>query len=147
MIRRPPRSTRTDTLFPYTTLFRSIRSTFRLLFCVAKTLETLDVRVSGGVLVLLQFQLIARADGGRSRIGFHHPIERLGIVRVGRQRQHEGGRQRREGKYCGMLHEKSPGALVDAPCSAGGTAETAINQGRYRSCWKPLARSEEHTSE
>src|SRR3546814_10101207 len=25
MIRRPPRSTRTDTLFPYTTLFRSIR--------------------------------------------------------------------------------------------------------------------------
>src|SRR3546814_2306182 len=26
MIRRPPRSTRTDTLFPYTTLFRSHRS-------------------------------------------------------------------------------------------------------------------------
>src|SRR3546814_3425202 len=28
MIRRPPRSTRTDTLFPYTTLFRSNRTTF-----------------------------------------------------------------------------------------------------------------------
>src|SRR3546814_6477016 len=27
MIRRPPRSTRTDTLFPYTTLFRSERTT------------------------------------------------------------------------------------------------------------------------
>src|SRR3546814_7814320 len=27
MIRRPPRSTRTDTLFPYTTLFRSAAST------------------------------------------------------------------------------------------------------------------------
>src|SRR3546814_8741506 len=27
MIRRPPRSTRTDTLFPYTTLFRSVTST------------------------------------------------------------------------------------------------------------------------
>src|SRR3546814_15190296 len=26
MIRRPPRSTRTDTLFPYTTLFRSTKS-------------------------------------------------------------------------------------------------------------------------
>src|SRR3546814_19325623 len=25
MLRRPPRSTRTDTLFPYTTLFRSVR--------------------------------------------------------------------------------------------------------------------------
>src|SRR3546814_1132211 len=30
MIRRPPISTRTDTLFPYTTLFRSIRVVF---FC------------------------------------------------------------------------------------------------------------------
>src|SRR3546814_2065736 len=32
MIRRPPRSTRTDTLFPYTTLFRSGMS--RLLACL-----------------------------------------------------------------------------------------------------------------
>src|SRR3546814_6460117 len=30
MIRRPPRSTRTDTLFPYTTLFRSYRKVRRL---------------------------------------------------------------------------------------------------------------------
>src|SRR3546814_6416501 len=28
MIRRPPRSTRTDTLFPYTTLFRSLINSF-----------------------------------------------------------------------------------------------------------------------
>src|SRR3546814_12136113 len=28
MIRRPPKSTRTDTLFPYTTLFRSMRSRY-----------------------------------------------------------------------------------------------------------------------
>src|SRR3546814_15246909 len=32
MIRRPPRSTRTDTLFPYTTLFRSLRFTDSSLF-------------------------------------------------------------------------------------------------------------------
>src|SRR3546814_3166010 len=31
MIRRPPRSTRTDTLFPYTTLFRSARNILRLI--------------------------------------------------------------------------------------------------------------------
>src|SRR3546814_17608924 len=31
MIRRPPRSTRTDTLFPYTTLFRSHRATALLI--------------------------------------------------------------------------------------------------------------------
>src|SRR3546814_13499121 len=30
MIRRPPRSTRTDTLFPYTTLFRSFEQTQRI---------------------------------------------------------------------------------------------------------------------
>src|SRR3546814_9336669 len=30
MIRRPPRSTRTDTLFPYTTLFRSVRTKGRV---------------------------------------------------------------------------------------------------------------------
>src|SRR3546814_10997971 len=29
MIRRPPRSTRTDTLFPYTTLFRSLADQLR----------------------------------------------------------------------------------------------------------------------
>src|SRR3546814_5188556 len=32
MIRRPPRSTRTDTLFPYTTLFRSVINTTSLSF-------------------------------------------------------------------------------------------------------------------
>src|SRR3546814_8435270 len=35
MIRLPPRSTRTDTLFPYTTLFRSFGSAvFALRFCL-----------------------------------------------------------------------------------------------------------------
>src|SRR3546814_11398846 len=35
MIRRPPRSTRTDTLFPYTTLFRSTAPTARRLASAA----------------------------------------------------------------------------------------------------------------
>src|SRR3546814_1175814 len=38
MIRRPPRSTRTDTLFPYTTLFRSAARRPR----PARNLNTLD---------------------------------------------------------------------------------------------------------
>src|SRR3546814_1248291 len=38
MIRRPPRSTRTDTLFPYTTLFRSICECYA--FGVADYIET-----------------------------------------------------------------------------------------------------------
>src|SRR3546814_5860649 len=38
MIRRPPRSTRTDTLFPYTTLFRSpgLRSAWTILAPLAR---------------------------------------------------------------------------------------------------------------
>src|SRR3546814_2049425 len=36
MIRRPPRSTRTDTLFPYTTLFRSYRSSDATVFSVVE---------------------------------------------------------------------------------------------------------------
>src|SRR3546814_11418295 len=36
MIRRPPRSTRTDTLFPYTTLFRSVRAYRSLPTCAKK---------------------------------------------------------------------------------------------------------------
>src|SRR3546814_14621330 len=37
MIRRPPRSTRTDTLFPYTTLFRSLLALFGRMALVRET--------------------------------------------------------------------------------------------------------------
>src|SRR3546814_4450501 len=58
MIRRPPRSTRTDTLFPYTTLFRSTTvevksgygldtdSEIRMLRAARRLGEVRDVRVS-----------------------------------------------------------------------------------------------------
>src|SRR3546814_14982303 len=36
MIRRPPRSTRTDTLFPYTTLFLSCATPMRALACAVR---------------------------------------------------------------------------------------------------------------
>src|SRR3546814_20475067 len=41
MIRRPPRSTRTDTLFPYTTLFRS--ADLRAILIRRRTTEVNDV--------------------------------------------------------------------------------------------------------
>src|SRR3546814_11517089 len=45
MIRRPPRSTRTDTLFPYTTLFRSRREGAKaLLQCLLPTARALRRR-------------------------------------------------------------------------------------------------------
>src|SRR3546814_20429001 len=68
MIRRPPRSTRTDTLFPYTTLFRSVK--------------TLDMgEVGFGLLTT------AAAIGGLLGLGMYGWLERhysLGnIMRVG----------------------------------------------------------------
>src|SRR3546814_14471698 len=45
MIRRPPRSTRTDTLFPYTTLFRSAGGEQQL---VAETRLGQDEKTVGG---------------------------------------------------------------------------------------------------
>src|SRR3546814_3169287 len=60
MIRRPPRSTRTDTLFPYTTLFRSI-GLFRQLGQHAADLVAHVV--GGGIDVAGQVEL--DADGAR----------------------------------------------------------------------------------
>src|SRR3546814_14210819 len=44
MIRRPPRSTRTDTLFPYTTLFRSRKE--RSGFCMKGVANALNERTT-----------------------------------------------------------------------------------------------------
>src|SRR3546814_8033897 len=53
MIRRPPRSTRTDTLFPYTTLFRS-------------AVELLDDPVAGDLFLFLdQEHRVREVDGVR----------------------------------------------------------------------------------
>src|SRR3546814_5592094 len=62
MIRRPPRSTRTYTLFPYTTLFRS------------------EVLAEGEVLM---HHADAGGDGGARRAGGQAPPEGLDAARVG----------------------------------------------------------------
>src|SRR3546814_7100167 len=48
MIRRPPRSTRTDTLFPYTTLFRSDRFGFVLEEVLLQLRDRLQRALLGG---------------------------------------------------------------------------------------------------
>src|SRR3546814_20258062 len=42
MIRRPPRSTRTDTLFPYTTLFRSLETLTRRAAVIHDQIDAMD---------------------------------------------------------------------------------------------------------
>src|SRR3546814_3189303 len=51
MIRRPPRSTRTDTLFPYTTLFRSMGAALDVFHSAAATLVREANAVSDNPLV------------------------------------------------------------------------------------------------
>src|SRR3546814_15048174 len=57
MIRRPPRSTRTDTLFPYTTLFRSFDAVGGFAdhyFCLLEDVDLgFRLRLSGGSCVLV----------------------------------------------------------------------------------------------
>src|SRR3546814_11565216 len=50
MIRRPPRSTRTDTLFPYTTLFRSRRQGYVCVTGVHGVMEAQDDPALRGIL-------------------------------------------------------------------------------------------------
>src|SRR3546814_14566038 len=56
IIRRPPRSTRTDTLFPYTTLFRSA-VTMRCWY-FARTLRTMHVSATMLAVLLLAVVLV-----------------------------------------------------------------------------------------
>src|SRR3546814_15825127 len=98
MIRRPPRSTRTDTLFPYTTLFRSVAAADRhyraLLDVVARLTAGLDGLDELGQ--ALGIEAVGRGEelqvgpveiGDRDR----HQFQALPRQRGGRARTHGGG--------------------------------------------------------
>src|SRR3546814_11563026 len=69
MIRRPPRSTRTDTLFPYTTLFRSCAGAKRILIVgdtVTEIIGEISRRIGDSISdLLMQFIAIASAVNRR----------------------------------------------------------------------------------
>src|SRR3546814_3199460 len=86
MIRRPPRSTRTDTLFPYCALFRSVGSSCRYSAYVR------FAGTDGDVLPQLGFHEIRQkrcgfrpSESSRSRSG---RCERRGVVEQGRSEEH-----------------------------------------------------------
>src|SRR3546814_15202169 len=76
MIRRPPRSTRTDILFPYTTLFRSVPYTrgAEISRPWADIMAEAQALVEGGAreIVLLGQNVNAWSDGDRGQIGRAH---------------------------------------------------------------------------
>src|SRR3546814_10607928 len=79
MIRRPPRSTRTDTLFPYTTLFRSRQTGIEVQFARAAVI----VETIGAIDILLDLDDHQSGTDGvdRSR-RIVHEIARLGAPPV-----------------------------------------------------------------
>src|SRR3546814_11250154 len=52
MTRHPPRSTRTDTLFPYTTLFRSVEAHDWLHGSLARSEASINSKLGGGLAFL-----------------------------------------------------------------------------------------------
>src|SRR3546814_6249030 len=68
MIRRPPRSTRTDTLFPYTTLFRSAA------LCAKPR--------AGGCLRMAARGPLAQAPSSRARRSEEHTSELQSLMRI-----------------------------------------------------------------
>src|SRR3546814_2172097 len=92
MIRRPPRSTRTDTLFPYTTLFRSglpsLEPFSRLFYAVFNRMRFGEHRggmfvrargVADGRTVERSWHLLAEGDDGRSE---EHTSELQSLMRI-----------------------------------------------------------------
>src|SRR3546814_6537261 len=85
MIRRPPRSTRTDTLFPYTTLFRSCAtSRFGVTIQSQPGSEPYQRRATQGELDLARGRILhlapARSNpGGRSE---EHTSELQSLMRI-----------------------------------------------------------------
>src|SRR3546814_20971020 len=70
MIRRPPRSTLTDTLFPYTTLFRSRRMTAASSFTLAELLicACADVWAEEGEVLATGIGIIPRIAQGLAKL-------------------------------------------------------------------------------
>src|SRR3546814_10548080 len=66
MTRRPPRSTRTDTLFPYTTLFRSEQRSLALALRLAAHHVITDV--TGSAPILLLDDVFSELDPDRSDV-------------------------------------------------------------------------------
>src|SRR3546814_5326863 len=87
MIRRPPRSTRTDTLFPYTTLFRSpdyqLRFEGTVAFCTPARLARSNASGDAGDRRggFTEYRVWTRLDSKRHGIGIAVWISRFRIAR------------------------------------------------------------------
>src|SRR3546814_18315892 len=125
MIRRPPRSTRTDTLFPYTTLFRSHRAVF-----VDLDLADTDAEIPAVGLV----QCIAvhgHADQPLARQCPHQQAVLPAGLEVAAVPGEPRGRDRRVPPQLGRV-DLAPGRLVGNRGAGRRGGEGGGSRGRYR---------------
>src|SRR3546814_3745952 len=79
MIRRPPRSTRTDTLFPYPTLFRSVGADEDCTYVGTEGLVGYGPQSSVAVAVAIEKRHVEPV--GHSRVPGRGPKERVALLR------------------------------------------------------------------
>src|SRR3546814_6484269 len=128
MIRRPPRSTRTDTLFPYTTLFRSVQG---------------DAQAGAVGHGQLEVAVVQRL--GQDFLGQQQRAEQLGApLQVGERREHV---RRDHGTDRALEH----GAAVQLDARGVGDRGNLLRRIRTTGLLEldreHVGRSEEHTSE
>src|SRR3546814_3462190 len=129
MIRRPPRSTRTDTLFPYTTLFRS--ATSRLIDTVNQSRAALAAAEAG---VGEAQATVAETQSNLARL---QQVYKLSGGKVPSKTELDAGRA----NYSrAMASVRSAEAQVLQARAQLATAQTNLDKAR-------IYRSEEHTSE
>src|SRR3546814_12709708 len=118
MIRRPPRSTRTDTLFPYTTLFRS--STLALVPLATGAMASVDSKTQEEIARFMDVYLEVKSN-------YVEPVEDSKLI---------------EGAINGMLASLDPhSGYLDARGFSNLRTQTDGEYGGLD------LRSEEHTSE
>src|SRR3546814_13448775 len=74
MIRRPPRSTRTDTLFPYTTLFRS-EDVLKVFHAGGQDIEIIHNLTGKTPHPMFDTQIAAMALGQGEQIGYSNLVD------------------------------------------------------------------------
>src|SRR3546814_642726 len=152
MIRRPPRSTRTDTLFPYTTLFRSTypcsaylarRLYTRLFGPVADRLPTIAHLIfePDGAMLRLPINLLVTSDRGLAAYEARlidpdaDPFDMRQIAWLGRtarpstsvsalafRNAREAAPSRATHQYFGLGHNQPVGGVLPASATRGGAA-------------------------
>src|SRR3546814_16756730 len=117
MIRRPPRYTRTDTLFPYTTLFRSLAQCGEYMSHFANYIENVRVNVGNerikqpdGVTIVMGDSRLENEAQRKVRVGFQDLSPKISIATYDRLRR-------------GLLNDVMPSALETPPYEGAQTAD------------------------